>query len=105
MRVLRLLFILLLSSCCRNVGVYHTYYGDIDVDTLEAYRDGEGYSSYIVKTTKLDSAQSKAMGLEEMYQIIFYTPQTGKYSIQMVGSDGGYSAQMPYEPLNNEKFE
>ena len=39
---------------CREQHVYHTYYKDIDVDTLLPIHDEDSSVFYILETTKVD---------------------------------------------------
>ena len=99
-KIILLLLLVLQLISCRNEGVYHTYYGDICIDTMQAIID-EGSPSYIVRVRPLDSIQAKAMGLEEVIEVIFYKPLENEYFMQMYGNDGGESARIYFNPLKD----
>ena len=49
-------------AACGRQHVYHTYYGDIDIDTMQAFVSPDGFKYYAVQTTVLDSAQAATIG-------------------------------------------
>lgn len=54
-KLLYLLLLLLVLGSCKN-HIYSTYYGEVDIDTLEVMlRTEEGYPCYKVKTIERDS--------------------------------------------------
>lgn len=82
---------------CRRKHVFHTFYGDIDTDTMTAiYEDTCTY--YLIKQNAVDSTLSKAMGLDYIEQVIFYTPDKDLYFMKWYGSDGGSSARIYFDP-------
>ena len=98
MRKMLLLFTVLLVTGCSRQHVYHTYYGDIDTDTMQAFYSPEGFNYYIVHTTVFDSAQAAAMGLDSLWLHDYYIPSQDKYFTVALGSDGGSSPKIYYNP-------
>lgn len=89
---------------CREQHVYHTYYKDIDVDTLLPIHDEDSSVFYVLEITKVDSTIAFAMGLEGMYEVIFYCPSKDEYSFQLYGSDGGESPRRVFNPETDSTF-
>lgn len=85
-------------AACGRQHVYHTYYGDIDTDTMEALISPDGFKYYIVHTTILDSAQAAAMGLDSLWLHDYYIPSQDKYFTVAHGSDGGSSKDVYFNP-------
>ena len=100
-KILVLLFLTILFISCRNVGVYHTYYGDIDVDTMIAYYD-KGSLCYIVNTKQVDSSQAKAMGVDTLYWVIYYKPIDNTYLLQVVDNYGEGGMRVEFNPLEEK---
>ena len=100
-KILVLLFTIFLLLSCRKEGFYHTYYGDIDTDTLIGYYD-KGSTCYIVKVKRVDSAQSKAMGVDTLYWVIYYKPIDNTYLLQVVDNLGGCGARTEFDPLTDD---
>ena len=44
------------------------------------------------------------MGLEGMYEVIFYCPSKDEYSFQLYGSDGGESPRRIFNPETDSTF-
>lgn len=99
-----LIIVVVLSIVGCREHVYHTYYGDIDTDTMPAIHDLDSSLYYTLKITELDSAQSAAMGLEGVVEIIFYSPSKNSYFFQLFGSDGGSSQRFYFNPDSTETF-
>ena len=100
-KILLLLFTIFIMYSCIDRSVYHTYYGDINIDTLTAYcEDGSVY--YIVNTKLADSSQANAMGLDSMLWVIYYKPVDNTYFLELRGSDGGSSPKIEFNPLEDE---
>ena len=97
-KILALLLLFLLLVCCRNEGVYHTYYGDINIDTMTAYYD-KGFVCYIVNVKSVDSLQAKALGADTLYWVIYYKPSDNTYLIQVVDNYGGGGMKVEFDPL------
>ncbi len=59
-----ILLLLMLFVGCKRQHVFHTYYGDIDIDTMEIalYDLKDSLPCYIVKISNLDSIE-KAPGI------------------------------------------
>jgi len=91
MKYLLLLFTMLIMAACGRQHVYHIYYGDIDIDTMQAFVSPDGFKYYAVQTTVLDSAQAAAMGVDSMCLVNYYIPSQNKYFTMAQGSDGGSS--------------
>lgn len=87
---------------CRKRHIYHTYYGDIDIDTMEVFTDEDGTLYYAVHTTMLDSLQAAAMGLDSVWLVDYYIPSQNKYFMMANGSDGGGSPKVYYNPENEK---
>ena len=102
--VILIIMFLFTALCCRNgkSGIYHTYYGDIRLDTMEWLLDNDGRRYCIVHTKKLDSTMAHAMGLDYMIQLIFFKPSTQEYFIRMLGSDGGSSPRVYFDPYTEK---
>ena len=98
MKNLLLLFTILIMAACGRQHVYHTYYGDIDIDTMQAFVSPDGLKYYAVQTTVLDSAQAAAMGVDSMCLVNYYIPSQNKYFTMALGSDGGSSPMIYYDP-------
>ena len=98
MKKLLLLFTILVMAACGRQHVYHTYYGDIDIDTMQAFVSPDGFKYYAVQTTVLDSAQAAAMGVDSMCLVNYYIPSQNKYFTMALGSDGGSSPMIYYDP-------
>lgn len=88
---------------CRQ-HVYHTYYGDIDTDTMPAICDYDNTLYYTLKITELDSIETSVMGIDSMVEIIFYNPSNDSYFFQLVGNDGGSSNRQYFNPYSTTTF-
>ena len=97
-----LLILLVLLAGCTRTHVYHTYYGDIDIDSLTAFEDVDGKPYYAIKCVDMDSSIAKAMGVDTLYNIIFFKPSTEEYFNMMVGNDGNSSARIYFDPLSGK---
>ena len=62
MKKLLLLFTILVMAACGRQHIYQTYYGDIDIDTMQTFVSPDGFKYYAVQTTVLDSAQAATIG-------------------------------------------
>ena len=78
--------------------VFHTYYGDIDIDTIPPVQGDDGRSFYLVNVEKADTAITKAIGLEGAYFVYVYEPSDSAYYMKLIGSDGGYSDWILCDP-------
>ncbi len=97
-----LLFFTILSilSACGRQHIYHTYYGIIDTDTMEALISPEGFKYYAVHTTVLDSAQAAVMGADSMWLTDYYIPSQNKYFTTAHSSNGNSSPKVYFNPIN-----
>jgi len=59
MKKLVFLFIIVLMAGCGRQHVYHTYYGDIDIDTMEVafYDIKDSLPCYLIRTLEYDSVE------------------------------------------------
>ena len=89
------LILLMMTSCEQHV--FHTYYGDIDTDTMTAYYENK-IPFYILEKKDIDTVLSNAMGLDRAIQVVFYIPSENKYFMKWYGSDGGRSARIYFDP-------
>lgn len=85
--------------------IFHTYYGDIDTDTLPSITDDDGLPYYIVKVEKMDEAVSDAIGLEGAYFVDFFKPSDESYFRMVFGSDGGRSEKIYYDPYKEKTID
>ena len=95
--------IVLLIGCGRK-HIYHTYYKDVDTDTMPPIHDENGSIYYTLEITKVDSTIAKAMGLDGMVEVIFYYPAENRYFFQLFGSDGGESPAQFFNPETDSTF-
>lgn len=98
-----LLSLVLLLFGCERKHVYHTYYGDIDVDTMLALPEKDGSAYYTIKSAYLDSTITSEMQLETVLEVIFYNPSQDKYFTKWYGSDGGSSSRIYFDPYKEDK--
>ena len=103
-KILLLIAITELLIGCGRKHIYHTYYKDIDTDTMPPIHDEDGSVFYTLEITKVDSAIAKAMGLEGLVEVIFYYPDDNKYFFQLFGSDGGESPARFFNPETDSTF-
>ena len=100
---LPVILLLLALLGCKRQHVYHTFYGTIDTDTLEAVENWEDSQWYPVVTTALEDTVAHAMGLSSMWEIIYYSPAQDKYFFELYGSDGGSSSRITFDPKDGKK--
>lgn len=74
---------MLVSAGCRRTHVFHTYYGDIDVDTMEAklWNHNDKSPCYIVHTMAKDSVEKDTgvWGYIEGPVVMYYNPKNNIY--------------------------
>ena len=99
-KIVLMLFVLLIMGC-RNEGVYHTYYKDIDIDTMVAI-PGDGTTSelYVIKMMYLDSAMAKALQTDTIIEVIYFEPATLRYYMQLIGSNGTVGDKIEFDPVS-----
>lgn len=105
MRKLLFFVLVLLMAGCKNKtegNVYHTFYGDIDIDTIEAVEAWGDPNWYPVATTMLEDTMAHAMGLKSMWEIIYYSPAQNSYFFELFGSDGGSSGKFTFDPYDGK---
>ena len=103
-KLLLLLTILILAGCGRQ-HVYHTYYGDIDTDTMEVafYDIKDSLPCYLVKTAPCDSVEI----LLGMWKLIegpikfFYCPTKNTYYYSFPDNEGNRILNA-YDPTTGE---
>ena len=98
-RILLILIGILVLHSCKEHHVYHTYYKAIDIDTIQGIPDSDGEMYYPIMYTPMNSSIADAMGLEHVFNVIFYKPSKDLYSTTVFGSDGGNSARIYFNPF------
>lgn len=95
------LLILLTVGCNKKHRVFHTYYGDFDLDTMTAIADRDGAHYYLVKTEVLDSVTVKALGCEKAMIAYFYKPSTNVYFNVLYDNDGRSGLRTYFDPYTD----
>lgn len=114
-----IIFGILLCSCtkgtssCTKETIYHTYYGDIDVDTMSIEGTFDGYPYYLVHSSDKDSVEV-VPGDGDWRAIdgpiyIYYCPQKDTYYYSSPDNQGrmiftGYNPEdrSCFNPMNDE---
>lgn len=102
MRKLVIVFLVMLVVGCGNrkdasqsnkqQHVFHTYYGDIDIDTMEvAGQDIDNYNCYIVNRKGKDT-------------ICYYIPSKNTYFIQIPSCNEYGNVTIDYDPLIDKEW-
>ena len=79
--------------------VYHTYYKDIDIDTMEvAIRDEDDNPFYVVKMDKECRYDGIRMYVDST--VVYYSPKLDKYVLQFPTNDEHGNAVVDYDPYN-----
>lgn len=102
----KILLILLISISilgCRKASVYHTYYGDVDIDTVQTTLTKDSLECFPVKEEILDSTFTASVGLRWLQKTVYYVPSKDVYFIRVMGSDGGRSLDFYFTPGTEEE--
>ena len=100
MRKLVILLTILMLVGCGRQHVYHTYYGDIDTDTMEAKLIDDNSPCYIVYTTEKDSVE-KAPGIWGYIYgpiIVYYNPSKNVYYKKFHSNDENGHVIVDFSP-------
>ncbi len=105
MRKLVFLFIIVLMAGCGRQHVYHTYYGDIDTDTMEVdfFDIKDSLPCYLIRTIEYDSTEvipgewRYIEGPVEFY----YCPNKNTYYYSFPDNEGNRILNA-YDPITHE---
>ena len=107
MKKMVIVFLVMLAAGCGRKHVFHTYFGDIDIDTMEVamYDIKDSLPCYLVKIRSIDSVE-KAPGVwGYIYGPLkyYYCPQKNTY-YHTFPDNQGYSIIRGYDPYTNYYF-
>lgn len=86
-----------------NQHVYHTFYGDIDIDSIEPIESWGDTCWYPVAYTLLDSTICKALDTDSIIEVIYYSTAQNLYFFQLVGNNGISSGKFTFNPYDGEQ--
>lgn len=99
-KVLIILSIIMLLGCTEQ-HILHTYYGDINTKAIQGFLDTDSQIYYAINVEKVDKEICEAMGLDSACFVDFYKPSEDTYFRMLLGSDGGSSERIYYNPYKN----
>ncbi len=89
---------------CRKQHVFHTFYGDIDIDTMKPVKRDGAPDYYVVHVERYNSLAEKS-GLEWLVVAHFYAPEDNTYYCRVIDSDGNYGDGIMYDPYGEDSAE
>ena len=95
-----LLIILVGLIGCSRQHIYHTYYGDINIDSIQGVLDIDGSVYYNIQVIPLDPVLSKACGKDTIYNVISFNPSKNVYFNRMIGNDDSYGPRVYFDPIS-----
>jgi hypothetical protein len=92
---------------CRKQHIYHTFYGDIDIDTMEIalFDLKDSLPCYLVHSSDLDSVEKVPGVWGYIYGPLFYyyCPQKDIYYYTFPDNQGNYIFRV-YNPVTKESY-